>query len=121
MMMVIVLRLMIVRSSGFSRSVPSRERRDGTPNMMLMPVSVMMLMVVGVGQMDIQFHAFDAGFLLARDVQVIAVELQFLQLALQFAGVHAKVQQRADEHIAADAAENVEVKRSHGCDASALI
>ena len=79
------------------------------------------MMVVGIGQVDIQFHAFDAGFLLARHVQVIAVELQFLQLALQFAGIHAQIQQRADEHVAADAAENVEVKCFHDCEANPLI
>ena len=71
------------------------------------------MMVVGIGQMDVKFHACDAGLLLARDVQVITVELQFLQLALQPAGIRAEVNQRADEHVAADAAENVEIKCFH--------
>jgi hypothetical protein len=71
------------------------------------------MMFVGVGQMDIKLHAGDAGFLFARDVEVIAAEFQFLQLTFQLAGIRAEVNQRADEHVAADAAENVEVKRFH--------
>ena len=63
--------------------------------------------------MDIELHAVDAGFLFARDVKMIAVELQLLQLALQLARVRAQVNQRADEHVAADAAENVEIKCFH--------
>jgi hypothetical protein len=74
---------------------------------------VSMMMFVGVGQMNLNFHAGDAGFLLARDVQMIAAELQLLQLALQPVRIRAEVNQRADEHVAADAAENVEVKGFH--------
>ena len=73
----------------------------------------MRCVVRGVGQMDIKLHAGDAGFLLARDVEMIAVEFQLLQLALQLARIRAEVNQRADEHVAADAAENVEIKRFH--------
>ena len=40
----------------------------------MMVVFVMMLRVVRVGQMDIQFHAGNAGFLFAGDVEVIAIE-----------------------------------------------
>ena len=74
---------------------------------------VFVLMFVGIGQMDIKFHAGDAGFLLARNMQMITAEFQFLQLAFQLAGIRAEVNQRADEHVAADAAENVEIKRFH--------
>jgi hypothetical protein len=81
---------------------------------------VVMVMFVGVGQMDIKLHAGDAGFLLARNVQMITAEFQFLQLAFQLAGIRAEVNQRADEHVAADAAEDVEIKRFH-FSASALI
>ena len=63
--------------------------------------------------MHVELHAGDAGFLLAREVQVIAVELELLQLALQPMRVHAQINQRADEHVAADPAENVEIKRFH--------
>ena len=46
-------------------------------------------------------------------MKVVAVELEFLQLALQLFGVHAEIEQRGDEHVARDAAKNVEVKRFH--------
>ena len=80
-------------------------------------VTVMVVVViVVVREVDIELHAGDAGFLLARNVEVIAVELEFLQLAFQLARVHAEVEQRADEHVAADAAEDVEVKSFHSFD-----
>ena len=85
---------------------------------MIREVSVMMFLVVG--QMGIKLHAGDAGFLFARDVKMIAAEFQLLQLALKLARIRAEVNQRADEHVAADAAENVEVKRFH-FSANALI
>ena len=75
---------------------------------------VLVMMFVGAGQMDIELHALDAGFLLARDVKMIAAEFQFLQLAFQFVRIRAEVNQRANQHVAADAAEDVEIKRFHG-------
>ena len=42
-------------------------------------------------------------------MEVVAVELEFFQLAFEFGGVHAEIQQRGDEHVARDAAENVEI------------
>ena len=72
------------------------------------------VMFVVVRQMHVELHAGDGRFFAARNVQVIAVELELLQFALKFFGVHAEVEQRGDEHVAGDAAENVEVKRLHG-------
>ncbi len=42
-----------------------------------------------------------------------AAELELPEFALQFFGVHTKVKQRGNEHIASDAAKNVEVKGFH--------
>jgi len=70
-------------------------------------------MFVVVRQMHVELHALDAGFLFAGDVKVVAVELQFFQFVLQLVRVHAQINHRADEHVTADAAENVEVKRFH--------
>ena len=44
---------------------------------------------------------------------MIIIQLEFAELASQFARIHAQVNQRADEHVATDAAENVEVKGFH--------
>jgi hypothetical protein len=80
-------------------------------------VCVMMLVAVAgrvvMREVDIKLHADDGGFLSPRDVQVIAAELELFQFALQFGGVHAEVEQGGDEHVAGDAAENVEVKGFH--------
>ena len=76
---------------------------------MLVCVSVSMV----IGQMDVEFHTGDAGFFLAGDVEVIAIDVQFLQFKLELVRVDAEVQQRAEKHVAADAAENIEVKEIH--------
>src|SRR5262249_3956661 len=57
--------------------------------------------------------AGDRGTLLPRDVEVIAVEFELFQFAFQFARVHAEVEQRGDEHVAGNAADEVEVERLH--------
>ena len=80
---------------------------------MMMLVRVVVRVFVIVRQMHVEFHAFDAGFLFARDVQVVAAKLQFFQLAFQLVRVRAQINHRADEHVAADAAEDVEIKRFH--------
>ena len=46
-------------------------------------------------------------------MQVIIIQLELAEFAPQFVRIHAEVNQRADEHVAADAAENVEVKGFH--------
>ena len=85
---------------------------------MIMGMSVVVIVIVivamRVGQMHIELHAVDAGLLFALNMQVITVELEFLQLAFEFVRIHAKVEQRGNEHVTGDAAENIEVKRFHG-------
>ena len=60
-------------------------------------------------EMDVEFDAFDSGFGTARDVEVVPVEAEFFQLAFQRGGFDAEVDQGADEHVTADAAEQVEI------------
>ena len=78
--------------------------RDRAGSWRVMAVMIVIVRVVVVvvmpDQVDIEFHAGDGGFLLARNVEVIAVELQLFQLAFQLARVHAQVNQRGDEHVA---------------------
>ena len=90
---------------------------------MVMPVVVIVIVIVIVvmprswpwcmRQVDVKFHAGDGGFLPARNVQMIAVELELFQLALQPARIHAQIQQRGDEHVAGDAADQVEIQSLH--------
>ena len=96
-------------------------RRSFIVVMMFMPVLVSMFMFVMFGfivvmiflEVDIELGTRDMCALLFRNVQVITVQAKFLQLVFEAVKVHAQVQQRAEKHVAADAAENVEVKRLH--------
>jgi hypothetical protein len=69
-----------------------------------------MLMRVFVGKMNIEFDTFDSGFLRPLRMQVKAFDTEFLKFMLQLVKIHAQVEQSSNQHIAADAAENIEVK-----------
>ena len=72
------------------------------------------LLVDRVGrETHIKLDSGDVRLLSARDAQAPAVELELFQFALQSVSIDAKVNHRADEHVAADAAEDVEIKRGH--------
>jgi len=74
---------------------------------MIAMLVLLMAMIVIVRQMDIELHALDSRFLGPGNVQMVAVHFQFGEFAVQFAGIGAKVQQCAYQHVAADAAEDV--------------
>ena len=78
--------------------------------------AVLMLMVALVAflfHMHIEFRPGDVRALLARGMKVVAFQPELRQLMLELMKVHAHIEQRADEHVAADAAENIEVKSLH--------
>ncbi len=81
--------------------------------MVMVRMTRIMFVVIIVCEMDVKLHAFDGGLVLARDMEVIAVELEFAEFVFEFVRVHPQVNQGADEHVAADAAEDVEVKGFH--------
>jgi hypothetical protein len=74
---------------------------------------VLVRMGVRASEMDVELKAFDGRFVSAPRVQVKALHAQFFQLVFELVKVDAKINQGADEHIAADAAENIEVKSFH--------
>lgn len=76
-------------------------------------VMFLVRMVVIVREMNVELHAFNLRFVFSRAVQVIAVEMQLCQFVLELMEINAEVEQRTDEHVAADAAENIEVKSFH--------
>ena len=45
--------------------------------------------------------------------QMITPDAQLFQFTFKLSGFHAQVEQRANQHVAADAAEDVEVKGFH--------
>src|SRR6266567_6740538 len=77
-------------------------------------ITVRCLVVWAVGKVDIKLDPLDAGLVPARDMQVIAFQPQLLQLLFQPIGFYTQVEQRADKHIAADAAEDVQIQCFHG-------
>ncbi len=81
-----------------------------------------LLLVVGVGpvlmpmlaDMDVKLDSGDALFLASSGVQVVFVQAQLGELVLQLVEIQPQIQQRPDEHIAADAAEEIQVEGFHG-------
>ena len=83
---------------------------------MIMFVVVVVRMIVTMAmiiEVDIKLHAIDAGLLGAFCMDVVALDLERLKLAFEFLEIRAQIQQGSDEHIAANAAESVEIKRVH--------
>ena len=70
-------------------------------------------LVLPVGHVNVEFHAGDGRFLAARNVQVITLQRQLSQLTLQLASIHTQINQRAEKHVAADSAEDVQVECAH--------
>ena len=89
---------------------------------MLMPVMAMGMrmnelflafMRVLMVYMNIELNALDGRFAGSRVMQMVAIESQLPQFLFQPLEIDAKIQKRADKHIAADAAENVQVQSLH--------
>lgn len=82
--------------------------------MMIMVIMMVVLMaVIMIGQMNVEFDSGNPRFFAARNVEVITIDVEFLQFVLELVRIDAEIQQRADEHIAADSAENIQVKCFH--------
>ena len=74
-------------------------------------------------QMHIKLHSLDVRPLFPSGMQVKAIQLQFEQFAIQLLELNTKIEHRANEHVATNAAENIEVNSLHFSSpaASALI
>ena len=79
----------------------------------IMFVGMRMRVPCVTGQMHVKLRPRNRSPLLPRNVQVIFVQSQLLQLTLEFPSIHAEVQHRGNKHVATDAAEDVEVKSFH--------
>lgn len=77
-------------------------------------VHMTMFAVMAMRAVDIEFHPLNVRLARAPDMQVpVLAKLQLAQFSLEFSAVHAEVDHRAEEHVSADAAENIEVKGLH--------
>ncbi|EEF57096.1 hypothetical protein Cflav_PD6508 [Pedosphaera parvula Ellin514] len=79
--------------------------------LMVMAVAVAMLMT----QVHIEFDPINVGFLPPPDMKMISIKTQFLQFMLQPMLIHTQIDQRTDQHVATDAAENVQIQSFHMC------
>jgi hypothetical protein len=59
---------------------------------------------------NIKFDAFDLATFGAMRVEVVAVQGKFGEFFFELVKVNAQINHGANEHVAADAAENIEVK-----------
>jgi hypothetical protein len=80
---------------------------------MVVVVRVFMSVVMIMREVDIKLDAGNGGFFAALHMQVVAIELELGQFAFELVLVHAQVNERADEHVASDAAEEVEIEGFH--------
>jgi hypothetical protein len=93
--------------------------RMGMPMFMFMLVP-MIFLIMGVGvivfmsEVNIELDAGDARFLSALCVQVVALQMKLFQFMFEPVEIHTQIEQRANEHVAADAADEVEIKCLHG-------
>ena len=83
--------------------------------------SVRVLVTVLMREVDIEFDSFDGRFLSAGNVQMVPIKLQLLQFVLQVVRINAQIEQRANEHVAADPAENIQIQGLHLCDGARLV
>lgn len=83
-------------------------------SMMFVVVMFIMLVIfvrVLMGKVNVEFDSFDGGFVSAGNVEMIALKLELFQFVLQFVRIDTQIKQRADEHIAANPAEYVQIQR----------
>jgi hypothetical protein len=82
---------------------------------MLVPmIFLIMGVIVFMSQVNIELNPGDARFLGALGVQVVTLQMKLLQFMFEPVQIHSQIKQRANEHVAADAANKVEIKCLHG-------
>src|SRR5436190_24143915 len=77
--------------------------------LVLMPLFMMMIIL----QVNVEFRSLDICLLAFGGVNVEFLQTQFVQRLLQLPEIHSQVEHGADEHVAADPAEHVQIKRFH--------
>ena len=65
--------------------------------------------MVVMAEMDIELNALDGSFVVAGNMEMIVFQSEFFQFILQPVRIDTQIDQCADEHVAADAAEYVQI------------
>src|SRR5208283_5333713 len=78
----------------------------------LMPMPILMRVRVAVRApgMNIEFDALNLTAFGAMGVQMVAVQGEFPQFLFNLAEFHSQIQHGPQEHVSADAAENIQIK-----------
>lgn len=76
-------------------------------------VCVLVGMFMLMHDVNIEFRSRDAALFTTADMDVVSVERQCSQLLLDCLWVNSEVNHGTDEHVAADAAEDIEVESLH--------
>ena len=79
---------------------------------MRMSVLVRMMSMVII-EMHVEFCPGNAAFLRARDVQVIAFEMELREFVFELVSIQTEIKQCTNEHVAADTAEKIKIKSAH--------
>lgn len=80
---------------------------------MMMVTAAIAVFVMRGPFVNVEFHALDVLPLGAVVVHVKVAKLEFVQLPLEGAGLHAEIDKRADHHVAADSGNAVEIESFH--------
>jgi len=80
---------------------------------LVLMVTMVVLVVMIMRQVNLELDSFDRSFVATQNVHVILIQAQFLELVFKPMAIHAQIQQRSDEHIAADAAKDIEIQSFH--------
>jgi hypothetical protein len=96
--------------------------------MMMMVVAIIVIMVVVVMGGIVVFNGYygvgaaDAATCVAGEIEVPALNIQFVELFCQFGFVNAQIDKGSKGHVAGDAGETVEVQHFHAsCFSNALL
>ena len=77
-------------------------------------MTVRAVMVRFILQVDVKFNPAQIGLLPTRGVKVEAIQTEFGEFPVQSVQIKAEIDQRAQEHVTADPAENIQVEGLHG-------
>jgi hypothetical protein len=79
-----------------------------------MPMFIMIMIFVPVlVTMDVELDAFDAALVFAAGVGVPVIQIKLFQLPLNGVEGHPEVDHCADEHVATDPAEDIQIESFH--------
>lgn len=74
---------------------------------------VTMMMIVVMREMNVELSPRDAALLTFLNVQMVTLQPQLFEFRLQGGRVYSQVDQGTNEHVPANTAENIQIKRFH--------